>query len=55
MTEKTIELRMPLLMPEITDSSDACVAIVETRLQNRKGISRVHVNDDKEQKGDLQI
>lgn len=48
MTERTIELCMPLLMPELFDSNDACVAMVETQLQNRKGISRVHVKDDKE-------
>lgn len=49
MTERTIEICAPLLMPDISDSCDACLAIVEEKLRSRRGISRVHVNNDKDQ------
>jgi Cd2+/Zn2+-exporting ATPase len=49
MTERTIEICAPLLMPDISDSCDACLAIVEEKLRGRRGISRVHVNNDKDQ------
>jgi Cd2+/Zn2+-exporting ATPase len=48
MTEKTIELCIPLLLPGISDGGDACLAMVEKQLQSRKGISRVHVRNDRE-------
>jgi Cd2+/Zn2+-exporting ATPase len=48
MTEKTIELCAPVLMPDIFDSCDACLAIVETEIQKRKGIARVHVKNDQD-------
>jgi Cd2+/Zn2+-exporting ATPase len=48
MTEKTIELCAPVLMPDISDSCDACLAIVEKAIQDRKGIDRVHVKNDQD-------
>ncbi|MGB3713265.1 MAG: cation-translocating P-type ATPase [Candidatus Promineifilaceae bacterium] len=48
MTEKTIELCAPILMPGISDSCDACLAIVETAIRGRRGIARVHVKNDQD-------
>ena len=48
MSESTIQLDIPLLLPEIEDSRDACVASLESALQVRKGIQRVHVRQDED-------
>jgi len=48
MTEKTIELCAPLLMPEILDTCDDCVDMVVENLSGRKGISRIHVKNDQD-------
>jgi Cd2+/Zn2+-exporting ATPase len=46
--EKTIEIDIPLLVPDIDDARDACLSYLETSLQGRKGILRAHVEYDKE-------
>jgi len=48
MTEKTIELCAPLLMPDILESCDDCLEIMVENLSSRKGISRVHVKNDQD-------
>jgi hypothetical protein len=48
MSEKTIELCAPLLMPEILDSCDDCLEIMVENLSGRKGISRVHAKNDQD-------
>ena len=48
MSESTIQLDIPLLLPEIEDSRDACVTSLENALQVRKGIQRVHVRQDED-------
>ena len=43
MTAKTIELDIPLLLPEIESEQDRCVVKLERMLLARKGIFRAHV------------
>jgi Cd2+/Zn2+-exporting ATPase len=45
MSEKTIELDIPLLLPEIEDVGDECITRLEAMLRNHKGVKRVHVKD----------
>ena len=47
MTEKTIDLDIPLLLPGVTDERDACLDRLEAALQNQKGLQRAHVERDK--------
>ncbi|MBY0558505.1 heavy metal translocating P-type ATPase [Hyphomicrobium sp.] len=42
MTEKT-ELDVPLVLPEVTDASDACIRRLIADLDGRSGIEKVHV------------
>lgn len=46
MTEQTIELDIPLLLPGVEDESDACLTRLEEALRNRKGLERAHVQRD---------
>jgi len=43
MSEKTIELEIPLLLPEIGDQQDECLSWLESTLRDRKGIKKVHL------------
>lgn len=45
MSEKTIELDIPLLMPEIENEQDHCLKDLEATLIHHKGIYRAHVKD----------
>ena len=45
MTEQTIQLDIPLLVPEIKDAMDGCLRQLEQMLENRRGIHRVHVTE----------
>lgn len=47
MTEKTIELEIPLLLPGIENDDDDCLARLETALQNQKGLQRAHLERNK--------
>jgi Cd2+/Zn2+-exporting ATPase len=47
MTEKTIELEIPLLLPGVEAEDDLCLARLETALQDRKGLRRVHLQREK--------
>ena len=44
--EQTVQLDVPLLVPDITDSEDNCLVDLERMLENRHGIHRVHVERD---------
>jgi Cd2+/Zn2+-exporting ATPase len=44
--EKTIELEIPILLPGVQDEKDQCVARLQTALQNRRGIRRVHLKNE---------
>ncbi len=43
MTESTVQLDIPLLLPEIEDCGDACLPKLESMLQVQKGIRHVHI------------
>ncbi|HEY69673.1 MAG TPA: cation-translocating P-type ATPase [Anaerolineae bacterium] len=43
MSEKTVELEIALLLPEVENSQDGCLERLETALSTRKGIRRVHL------------
>ncbi len=45
--EKTIKLEIPLLLPGVNDDRDGCLARLETSLQGRKGILRVHLERER--------
>ncbi|GER79190.1 MAG: cadmium-translocating P-type ATPase [Anaerolineae bacterium] len=45
--EKTIELEIPLLLPDVKDEQDECLNRLEASLQNRKGIFRAHLEREK--------
>jgi Zn2+/Cd2+-exporting ATPase len=47
MTEKTIELDIPLLLPGVEDEQDKCLSRLEASLQNQKGIQRSHLEREK--------
>ncbi len=47
MTEQTIELEIPLLLPGVEGAADACIARLEAALQNQKGLNRAHLERDK--------
>ena len=46
MTEQTLQLDIPLLVPEIEDVLDDCLRQLERLLENRRGIHRVHVTEN---------
>jgi Zn2+/Cd2+-exporting ATPase len=48
MSEKTIELEIPLLLPGVEDDHDECLARLETALQNKGGLNRAHLERDKQ-------
>lgn len=47
MSEKTLELEIPLLLPGMEDEGDACLARLELALQSHKGLQRVHLERDR--------
>ncbi|MCB0033074.1 MAG: heavy metal translocating P-type ATPase, partial [Anaerolineales bacterium] len=46
MNEKTVQLDIPLLLPDIQDTRDNCVAMLERMLEHQRGIQRVHVKHE---------
>lgn len=46
--EKTIELEISLLIPGIESDQDECLARLEAALQNQKGLTRAHLERDKQ-------
>ena len=47
MTEKTIELEIPLLLPGVEGGRDGCLDRLEAALQHQKGLQRAHLERDK--------
>ena len=45
--EKTIELEISLLLPDVKDEQDECLNRLEASLQNQKGILRAHLEREK--------
>jgi Cd2+/Zn2+-exporting ATPase len=48
MTENTLELDIPLLLPGLTDHEDNCLERLETALKDQRGILRAHVEYEKD-------
>jgi len=48
MSEKTIELEIPQLLPGVEDEHDECLARLETALQNKGGLTRAHLEREKQ-------
>lgn len=48
MTEKTIELEIPVLLPGVEAQDDECLNRLETALQNQKGLQRAHLEREKQ-------
>ena len=48
MTENTLELEIPLLLPGLTDHEDHCLERLETALKDQRGILRAHVEYEKD-------
>jgi Cd2+/Zn2+-exporting ATPase len=46
MSEETIQLEFPVLLPDLPDGCDECLDQLEQLLETRRGIERVHVNHD---------
>jgi Cd2+/Zn2+-exporting ATPase len=47
MTEQTVELEIPLLLPGIQDDEDGCLGRLETSLQDQRGVLRAHLERGK--------
>jgi Cd2+/Zn2+-exporting ATPase len=47
MTEKTLEIEIPLIVPGLTDQGDGRLKRLEEALQNRKGLQRAHIEGGK--------
>lgn len=43
-TEETLRLDIPVLLPEIPDARDTCVARLESRLRSQRGIHKAHIS-----------
>ncbi len=46
MSERSVEIEIPLLLPEIEDHRDDCLVRLQDRLRERPGISHVHLCRD---------
>ena len=43
MSRSTLQLDIPILLPDVEDERDPCVSRLQERLTHRRGIERVHV------------
>lgn len=48
MTEKTVELDIPLLLPGVETEGDACLSRLEEALKNQKGLQRAHLERERQ-------
>ena len=48
MNEESLQLDIPVLLPEIPDARDLCVSQLEAMLKNHRGVRRVHIKYDVE-------
>ncbi len=46
MSEKVVEIAVPLLLPEVQDARDACLERVQAVLQSHRGILKTHLHSD---------
>ncbi|GAB4577300.1 MAG: heavy metal translocating P-type ATPase [Anaerolineales bacterium] len=47
MSEKTVEMEIPLLLPGVEEEDDECLNRLETALKSQKGLQRAHLERDK--------
>lgn len=45
--EKVLELDLPILLPDVQDLQDECIARLQTALAGRRGIANAHVHTDR--------
>ena len=45
---KKIQIKIPLLLPEVPDEKDECVQKLIQHLKDKEGLEKVHVADEKE-------
>lgn len=43
---KKLQIKIPLLLPEVPDEKDQCVAKLIERLKNKEGLEKVHIADE---------
>ena len=48
MEEKTLELKIPLLIPGLVNHQDNCLEQLENALQNQRGILRAHIENEQD-------
>ena len=46
--EETIELEIPLILPDLEDERDECIAFLDTFMQDKRGILRAHLERDQD-------
>jgi Cd2+/Zn2+-exporting ATPase len=45
---KKLQIKIPLLLPEVPDEKDQCVQKLIQQLQDKEGLEKVHVSDEKD-------
>lgn len=43
-----LQIKIPLLLPEVPDEKDRCVQKLLERLQGKEGLEKVHVAEEKD-------
>ena len=43
---KKLQIKIPLLLPEVPDEKDQCVQKLIQQLENKEGLEKVHVADE---------
>lgn len=46
--EETIELDIPLILPDLENERDECIELLDTFIQDKRGIIRSHIENDQE-------
>ena len=48
---QTVQLDLPLLLPEVPDARDACVQRLTENLETREGVERAHIRETEDDQG----
>ena len=48
---QTVQLDLPLLLPEVPDARDACVHRLTESLESREGVERAHIRETEDDQG----
>ena len=43
---KKLQIKIPIILPEVSDEKDQCVHKLISRLQDTEGLEKVHVADE---------